>query len=332
MTLSEYFRNTFPGANTLTNKEYKAHLSTISMRSGNHRKDDGSRFFSRTFFKDLGTSYASFSNGLSKCSTFYVDKCGNKSKRQTHAYYFTETAKIFLINYASGLDNYTLLPAQDNRDINAAAVKDYMLSTQDIDKAVECAQFLIAHSKRDLLDIEYKKHECGRMYAVGNYTIQRMPRWLRKIAFAGWWDYDMKNALVSIACHFVHLPTMEEYNKNTYEIRKCVAADCGVREDAFKKALLSIVFGASHIDQEDTALRKHLGAGNVYKFLKHPFVSEFIKDCAKLQPVLLEKAEELGIKGKTKASTCAQVLMHYENEIIQAATCNLSTPVIMFDV
>ena len=209
MTLSEYFRSTYPGADQLTKKEFKAQVTTVAMRSGNHKKGDGSRFFSRTFFKDIGTSYASFANSLAKINTFHVDKCGNKGRRQTHAYYFTNTTKFFLINYACSLSNEELIKTDEK--LNVRGVKDFMLSTQDIDKAVECAQFLIAHSQKDLLDIEYKQHSCGRKFAVGNYVVQRTPKWLREIAFSGWYDVDVQNCVVSIANHFGNFPAFDEY-------------------------------------------------------------------------------------------------------------------------
>lgn len=69
----------------------------------------------------------------------------------------------------------------------------------------------------------------------------------------------------------------------------------------------------------------------MYVFANHPFVKDFVADCKSAEPLLISKANDLGLSGDKKSSVCAKVLMNYESKILDILTEDVLDSILMFD-
>ena len=96
----------------------------------------------------------------------------------------------------------------------------------------------------------YRESEAGRLYAIGEHSLQGMQREIRNTALNGYYDYDMEN------CHYVifyqmgleagyHPLAVKDYINDTRGTRERVSDDVGITYKQAKIALLMSLYGAA---------------------------------------------------------------------------------------
>lgn len=329
MNIHTYLRKECEATKSLGRKELKALYTAFTTNTSRHVLYSDSMFYSDSFLKSLGTSRRALGKAVDKSGAFYFRNEYSYTDGICKALCHNEVSRDILVECATDTQlNQILSFVYDDRPhLDFDAVKEIMLTSNNNHQIAESAKFLLQAAETDLTTVQYEE-KSGRKFAVGGYCLQRTPRWLRDKVLKGWFDYDFQNCHVAVLTTLGDFTTFNYYYQNTDTVRSQLSKECDVTEKAIKLSLLSLLYGAK--PNAHGALKTYLGA-NVWKFLDHEFVKDFISDCKKAQPVLLKVAEELGIEGKSKSSTCAGVLMHYEGKMLDIATEGVLESVLLFD-
>lgn len=172
----------------------------------------------------------------------------------------------------------------------------------------------------------YKRAECGRLFTqMGDYSLQRMPKELRKWVMKGWYAYDITNCHIAIASTYGDFPMFKQYAEDTYGFRGVLSFELGVDIDKVKTALLALLYGAG-----EGALRDILG-DTWESFVDHDLVELYIQDCKVLKPLVLSEAKRLGFTKGTTSSKMSKVIMKKESEILDICVYGVYKPVLLFD-
>lgn len=329
MNIHTYLRKECEAAKALGRKELKALYTAFTTNTSRHILYSDSMFYSDSFLKSLGTSRRALVKAVDKSGAFYFKDDYSYTEGICKALCHNDVSRDILVKCATDTQlNQILSFVYDGRPhLNFEAVKELMLTSNNNHQIAESAKFLLQAADSDLTSIVYEE-KSGRKFATGGYCLQRTPRWLRDKVLKGWFDYDFQNCHIAVLTTLGDFTAFNYYHNNTEVVRTHIASACGVTEKSVKLSLLSLLYGAK--PNAHGALKTYLG-NNVWKFLEHEFVKDFIADCKQAQPVLLRVAEHLGISGKSKASTCAAVLMYYEGRMLDIATEGVLDSVLLFD-
>jgi len=95
----------------------------------------------------------------------------------------------------------------------------------------------------------YQESKAGRLFTIGNESLQNVPREFRKAALVGLWDYDVSNCHPTIIAEMarragVQCDAIEHYLANKDDVRKEITDVIGISKDATKKCLLAVMYGA----------------------------------------------------------------------------------------
>jgi len=329
MNLHYYLRKECEATSCLGRKEHKAIYTAFTTNTSKHKLHLDSMFYSDVFLKKLGTSKRALVKAVDKSGVFYFRDEYSYTDGICKALCHNNLSRDILVERATDKKIPEILDfVYENRPpIDFDSVVDYMLTSNNTHHISESAKFLLQACETDLTKASYER-KSGRLFATGGYSLQRMQTWLREKALTGWYNYDFKSCHVAILNTLGDFPTFLYYYENTDVVRKELAIEFGVGEKEIKLSLLSLIYGAKA--NSFGALNSYLG-NNTKNFLVHPFVEGFISDCKKAQPILLQEADKMGIKGKTKSSVCASVLMTYEGRMLDIATKDVLESVLMFD-
>lgn len=330
----EYLEHNLDGFADLNPRSKRFAALILFSRNNRHSIYKNAYSFNRAWLssKTVGADNRRFERVNSKLGLFWTNgsfSVGEYSK----PWWLTEKARDVIVGFAMQCDPKDLMQNTSTSEIplDLDAVKEYMMdSGTGMEEITECSLLIAAAEDGQLLNIEYNQLPCGRKVAIGSYTIQHMPKWLRNIALSGWYDIDFRNCHYTIASTYGDFPTINEYVENTEQIREMLAMDCGVSKDSVKKAMLSKIYGAKNSTSEYCAVGEYLGKA-AESFINHWFIKSLDGDIKRLVPILLEEAEKNPwILGKD-ASKCAQVLMHDESRMLDIATSNVDDAILMFD-
>lgn len=329
MNVHHYLRKECEATSSLGRKELKALYTAFTTNTSRHRLHSDAMFYSDSFLKSLGTSRRSLVKAVNKSGAFYFKDEYSYTEGMCKAMCHNDVSRDILVKCATDqkLDKILEFVYDDRPNINFGAVKELMTTSNNNHQIAESAKFLLQAAENDLTKIEYQE-KAGRKFAVGGYCLQRAPSWLRDTALKGWYDYDFQNCHIGVLNTLGEFPSFRYYYDNTDKVRYELALHCGVEVKAIKLSLLSLLYGAKA--NNFGALKAYLG-DKVQVFLDNEFVQDFINDCKKAQPVLIQVADKLGIVGKSKASVCASVLMKYEGQMLDIATEDVLESVLMFD-
>ncbi|WP_461533436.1 hypothetical protein [Sinomicrobium sp.] len=328
-TFHHYVWKQCPITSSLARKEKSAAYQTLRTNQSKHSEDPKAMFFSDTYLKSMGTDRKAFERMRKKTGMF--DRVGEYSKSKGICYPLAHNyvSRDVVVGYVTDTPIDDLLAYEyEGAGINFDAVKHLMATSNDTRLIAESAKFFIGAQENKLLDISYEQPDCGRKFAKGSYTIQRLPSEIRNAALQGWYDYDIQNCHVALLNNFGNFPAMKYYQQNTQAVREELSIYCGITVSDVKITLLSLLYGSKL--NKYSSIYKRIG-DKMYAFANHPFVKDFISDCKDAEPLLLEKANELGLHGDKKSSICAKVLMSYESKILDILTEDVLDSVLMFD-
>lgn len=328
-TFHHYVWKLCPVTSGLGRKEKAAAYQALRTNQSRHSEIENAMFFSDSYLTKMGTNRRAFERMRAKTGMF--DRIGSYSKEKGLCYPLAHNnvSRDVVVQYATDSQLETILNSKyEDKSVNFGNVKNLMNTSNDTRTVAESAKFLIGAQENNVLDVRYNQHDCGRKFATGEYTLQRTPTTIKRAAMTGWYDYDFQNCHVAVLSSMGDFPAFRYYYDNTEEVRCMLSTDCGVDTKTIKICLLSILYGAK-ANPYGTLHKKMKAAMDL--FLQHPFVKDFIADCKKAQPILLQKAEEMGLKGKSKASICSKVLMTYESQMLDIATSDVLNCVLMFD-
>ncbi len=107
-------------------------------------------------------------------------------------------------------------------------------------------------SRNDIADghlpVRYVQGPSGRLYAEGD-SLQNAPRWVRRAAMAGQFDFDLSNAHFTIldqlaAARGYQCVAIREYLKDKRSVREQLADDIGIDIPNVKECLIALIYGA----------------------------------------------------------------------------------------
>lgn len=301
-------------------------------RNNRHWVFPEAKSFSRPFLRNMGipgneTKFKEVNNRLDLFYTTGSYKPGVFSQ----PWWLTDHTRDVIVQFALQGDIGDLMQKCETIGIplNITDVRDFMFTEATPEQVLECS-YLISAVEEGTLDNEYKKLPCGREVAIGQYSIQHMPRWLRKIALKGWWDYDFRNCHYTIASTLGDFPSINHYVENTEEVRDRLVSVTGCSKDNVKMALLSKLYGAKNNSSSFCAIGQYLGKGGAERFFDDWFVKSLSEDIERLKPILIKKAERNALEG-TSESKCAQTMMMYESVMLDLALKGVDKPIKMFD-
>lgn len=152
------------------------------------------------------------------------------------------------------------------------------------------------------MEIQYLESTAGRLYAVGG-IMQNAPKEVRNAAFAGCFDYDVKNCHYDIVRQLaarigMETPAIEDYLARKSEVRHQIAADIGVSIKQIKEALISIIYGATmrcnsfyqNGREVQPAIVRMMGKGKAAALFKHPAYLALHQEVKRVRKPILDKA------------------------------------------
>lgn len=159
---------------------------------------------------------------------------------------------------------------------------DYLLDLRD--KAAQVIR--MAHT--DVAGLgrvmhRYVESDSGRLYALGGASLQNAPKFIRKAALAGLWDFDVEN------CHFAILAQMarpagfqcvaiEHYMAHKEAVRVEIAEAVGISTEQTKTCLLAVMYGARTTTWHENAIPKAIGADAAARLAELPLFANIATD------------------------------------------------------
>lgn len=330
----KFFIDTLPGFADLPKRTQNLAVKCLFSNS-RHRVWKDAKSFNRSWLAHptVGADNRRFERMNEKLGLFYTNgkyKPGSFSR----PFWLTEKGRDAIINYVYSCHPRDLMEICEKKKVpvDVYAVYDYMNKTSNPREITTCCELIGSVAEdADSINAEYITIPCGRKVYVG-YNFQNMPKWLRKIALKGWWDYDFKNCHYVIASTLGDFTTINEYVENTDSIRENLAEKYNVDPKKIKLSLLALLYGAKRTPTPNSAVYEYLGKDAAYKFMKDEFVLRLLEDVDKLMIVIkdLLKQHPL-IKQDDENSAAAQYLMMIESQMLEVATQKVEDPIYMFD-
>lgn len=139
---------------------------------------------------------------------------------------------------------------------------------------------------------EYKDNGTRRYH-----PIQNLPREDRRIAFAGWWDYDIEASAATLVCQYaarkyrdMHpntdnpFPSVNRLINEKEETRQHVMALCSLDLNAAKELLQSLLFRAPLTPNSRCSIYRLLGEdrARLESLKQDPFIKSLVSDVKKM--------------------------------------------------
>lgn len=277
--------------------------------------------------KCVGSGVRSFKSNNDKLGLFYTNGEYDKRSGVAMPWWYSDRAIKIIADYYSTND-FMEMALKNTKEYKlrldianlGRAIEKGLVSAQNVPEAFK---LISAVAENPTCLARYERAECGRLFTkMGDYSLQRMPKELRKFVMPGWHAYDISNCHVAIACTYGDFPTLRQYANDTEGFRALLSFELGVGIGEVKTALLAGLYGAG-----EHGFKGILG-DKIDEFMNHDLVGGYLEDCKTLKPLVLKDCTN---KKGSSSSRMSKVIMKKEGEVLDICVEGLYNPVLLFD-
>lgn len=172
---------------------------------------------------------------------------------------------------------------------------------QFLDRLIASSIATLYHSNyqgyEDHMPLYYIESAAGRIVGQG-FNLQNAPREVKQAAFAGYYDYDIKNCHITLAAQLgrregVKVDQLDWYIDLKSDKRRFIelAEQFGADPATLKRAMLAIIYGAALVDFKEFALSKMLYEFTE-DFIRHPEVRRFEQQAKAIRQTVTANAKQ----------------------------------------
>ena len=215
--------------------------------------------------------------------------------------------------------------------INLQSLSEYQAGENMRDNAELNRLLNLATYRNGVLNQDYVRKKTGRLYSYGSGSVQMIPREVRKAAFKGDIEYDLKNAHYRIASHYTENKFIQEYAYDSTLIRKLIANDLRLDVSQVKFLLLSLLYGAGITGKKGSSLEIEFGKEKMKEILSHAYVKNMLAGIEELTEDLQLSGNMSVMEGESAAQARASFLQRGESEILDACIAKVKPQLLLFD-
>lgn len=218
-----------------------------------------------------------------------------------------------------------------NAIINLQSLSKYQAGENMRDNAELNRLINLATYRDGVLNQEYIRKKTGRLYSYGTGSLQMIPREIRKAAFKGDIEYDLKNAHYRIASHYTENKFIQEYAYDTTLIRKLIANDLNLDVSQVKFLLLSLLYGAGVAGRKGSTLEVEFGKDKMKEIFSHAYVKNILSGIEELTEDLQLAGNIDVVEGESAAQVRASFLQRSESKMLDACISKVPPQLLLFD-